>query len=105
MPLHRRLPKRGFLSITMGDTAEIRLSDLQDLSAEVIDLTVLKQAGLAHEGALQAKVILSGELSRKVSLKGLRVSKGAQAEIEKAGGSVEAPAVRERVRKLPKKAA
>lgn len=105
MPLHRRLPKRGFLSITQGDTAEVRLGDLQALSAEVIDLAVLKQAGLAHAGALQAKVILAGEIARKVALKGVRVSKGAQAAIEKAGGSVEAPAAKEPVKKLPKKAA
>lgn len=105
MPLHRRLPKRGFLSITQGDTAEVRLGDLQGLSAEVIDLAVLKQAGLAHAGALQAKVILAGEIARKVALKGVRVSKGAQAAIEKAGGSVEAPAAKEPVKKLPKKAA
>jgi large subunit ribosomal protein L15 len=105
MPLHRRLPKRGFLSITVGDTAEIRLGDLQGLSEDVIDLAVLKQTGLAHAGALQAKVILCGELSRKIALKGLRVSKGAQAAVEKAGGSVEALLVIEKVRKLPKKAA
>lgn len=105
MPLHRRLPKRGFLSITQGDTAEVRLGDLQALSAEVIDLAALKQAGLAHAGALQAKVILAGEIARKVELKGVRVSKGAQAAIEKAGGSVEAPVAKEPVKKLPKKAA
>ena len=104
MPLHRRLPKRGFLSITMGDTAEVRLGDLQKLSAAVIDLSVLKLAGLAHTGASQAKVILAGEISRKVSLKGLGVSKGARAAIEKAGGSVEAPVAKAVVKKLPKKA-
>lgn len=104
MPLHRRLPKRGFLSITMGDTAEVRLGDLQKLSAEVIDLSVLKLAGLAHTGASQAKVILAGEISRKVALKGLGVSKGARAAIEKAGGSVEAPVAKAVVKKLPKKA-
>jgi len=105
MPLHRRLPKRGFLSITMGDTAEVRLGDLQKLSAEVIDLSVLKLAGLAHTGASKAKVILAGEISRKVSLKGLGVSKGARAAIEKVGGSVEAPVAKAVVKKLPKKAA
>jgi large subunit ribosomal protein L15 len=105
MPLYRRLPKRGFLSLTAGDTAEIRLGDLQKLDAEVIDLALLKQTGLAHAGALQAKVILAGEISRKMALKGLRVSKGAQAAIESAGGSVEAPVAKEPVKKLPKKAA
>ena len=67
-------------------------SDLQKLSAETIDLAVLKQTGLAHQGALNAKVILAGAIERKVVLKGVSVSKGARAAIEKAGGSVEAPA-------------
>jgi large subunit ribosomal protein L15 len=91
MPLHRRLPKRGFHSPLSGDTAEIRLGDIQKLSAETIDLTVLKQAGLAHQTALNAKVILAGTIERKVVLKGVSVSKGARAAVEKAGGSVEAP--------------
>lgn len=103
MPLHRRLPKRGFLSITARDTAEIRLGDLEALGAEVIDLKVLKLAGLAHATALKAKVILAGEIKRKVALKGLNVSKGARAAIEKAGGSVEAPQIKALVKKLPKK--
>src|SRR5436190_3967164 len=93
MPLHRRLPKRRFHSPLAGDTAEVRLGDIQKLSAETIDLAVLKQAGLAHLGALNAKVILAGAIERKVALKGLGVSKGARAAIEKAGGSVELPAV------------
>lgn len=91
MPLHRRLPKRGFRSPTAGDTAEVRLGDIQKLSADTIDLVVLKQAGLAHAGALHAKVILAGGIERKVAIKGLGVSKGARSAIEKAGGSVEAP--------------
>lgn len=89
MPLHRRLPKRGFRSPTAGDTAEVRLGDIQKLTAEIVDLAVLKQAGLAHTGALGAKVILAGEIARKVTLKGLAVSKGAREAIEKAGGVVE----------------
>jgi large subunit ribosomal protein L15 len=93
MPLHRRLPKRGFHSPLSGDTAEIRLGDIQKLSAETIDLAVLKQAGLAHQTALNAKVILAGTIERKVAFKGVSVSKGARAAIEKAGGSVEVPAV------------
>ncbi len=92
MPLHRRLPKRGFHSPQSGDTAEVRLGDLQKLDAETIDLALLKQAGLAHLGALRAKVILAGSIERKVVLKGLGVSKGARAAVEKAGGSVEAAA-------------
>lgn len=91
MPLHRRLPKRGFRSPMAGDTAEVRLGDIQKLSAETIDLAVLKQAGLAHAGALRAKVIFAGTIERKVALKGLGVTKGARAAIEKAGGSIETP--------------
>ena len=94
MPLHRRLPKRGFRSPLAGDTAEVRLGDIQKLSAEIIDLAALKQAGLAHAGALRAKVILAGTIERKVAVKGLGVSKGARAAIEKVGGSVELPAAR-----------
>jgi large subunit ribosomal protein L15 len=89
MPLHRRLPKRGFHSPLSGDTAEIRLGDLQKLAADTIDLAVLKAAGLAHVAALHAKVILAGSIERKVVLKGLGVSKGARAAVEKAGGRVE----------------
>ena len=93
MPLHRRLPKRGFHSPMSGDRAEIRLGDLQKLSAETIDLAVLKQAGLAHQTALGGKIILAGTIERKVTIKGLGVTKGARAAIEKVGGSVEASAV------------
>lgn len=93
MPLHRRLPKRGFHSPVSGDTAEIRLGDIQKLSAELIDLAVLKLSGLAHQTALKAKVILAGTIERKVVLKGLAVTKGARAAVEKAGGSIEAPVV------------
>jgi len=105
MPLHRRLPKRGFLSLTATDTAEVRLGDLQGLSADVIDLKALIDAGLAHASALHAKVILAGEIKRKIALKGVGVSKGARAAIEQAGGSVEAPMEKPVVKKLPKKAA
>ncbi len=89
MPLHRRLPKRGFRSPMAGETAEVRLGDIQKLSADTIDLATLKQAGLAHIGALRAKVILAGSIERKVALKGLGVTKGARVAIEKVGGSVE----------------
>ena len=89
MPLHRRLPKRGFVSLTKGDTAEVRLSSLDKLPVDDIDILVLKQAGVVPHGALSAKVILNGEIKRKVKLRGLLVTKGARAAIEKAGGSVE----------------
>ena len=94
MPLQRRLPKRGFISQLKGDTAEVRLGDLQKMKADVIDLAALKAAGVVPVLALDAKVILSGEIRRKVALKGLRVSKGARAAIEAAGGSVEEGAPR-----------
>jgi large subunit ribosomal protein L15 len=89
MPLHRRLPKRGFVSLTKGDTAEVRLSSLDNLPVDDIDILVLKQAGVVPNSALSAKVILNGEIKRKVKLRGLLVTKGARAAIEKAGGSVE----------------
>ena len=92
MPLQRRLPKRGFVSLSRGDTAEVRLSDLQKLGLDVIDLAALKAAGVVAISYLKAKVILAGEIKRKVALKGLLVSKGARSAIEAAGGSVELPA-------------
>ena len=91
MPLQRRLPKRGFNSHKKDETAEVRLSDLQDIKSDTIDLAVLKAEGVVPQPALRAKVILAGEIKRKVALKGLLVSKGARAAIEAAGGSVEAP--------------
>jgi large subunit ribosomal protein L15 len=89
MPLHRRLPKRGFVSLTKGDTVEVRLSSLDKLPVHDIDILALKQAGVVPNSAQAAKVILNGEIKRKVSLRGLLVTKGARAAIEKAGGSVE----------------
>jgi large subunit ribosomal protein L15 len=88
MPLQRRLPKRGFVSLTRDDTAQVRLSDLQKLPVDSIDLLALKQAGVIHAGALTAKVILCGEISRAVKLQGLLVTKGARTAIEAAGGSI-----------------
>ena len=89
MPLHRRLPKRGFISLSSGNTAEVRLSSLDKLPVDQIDIAVLKQAGVVPHAAVSAKVILNGEIKRKVTLRGLLVSKGARSAIEKAGGSVE----------------
>ena len=88
MPLQRRLPKRGFKSMSAGDTVEVRLSDLERLGVEEIDLLALKQAGVVPQVAKAAKVILSGKLTRKVSLKGLGATKGAKAAVEAAGGSL-----------------
>jgi large subunit ribosomal protein L15 len=88
MPLQRRLPKRGFVSLTRDDTAQVRLSDLQKMPVDSIDLLALKQAGVVHPGALTVKVILCGELTRAVKLQGLLVTKGARTAIEAAGGSI-----------------
>jgi large subunit ribosomal protein L15 len=89
MPLQRRLPKRGFNSLSAGDTAEVRTGDLSRVKDAVIDLKALKAANLAGAQALRAKVYLSGKIERAVSLKGIAVSKGARAAIEQAGGKVE----------------
>jgi len=88
MPLQRRLPKRGFVSLTRNDTAQVRLSDLEKLPVDTIDLLVLKQAGVVSANALTAKVILSGEITRAVKLQGLLLTKGARAAVEAAGGSI-----------------
>lgn len=88
MPLHRRLPKRGFKAPFARFNAEVRLSDLQKLPVDEIDLLVLKQAGVVAELTRAAKVIKSGELSRKITLRGLGVTAGAKAAIEAAGGTV-----------------
>lgn len=89
MPLQRRLPKRGFVSLTAHRNAEVRLSELNALPIEEVDLLVLKQAGIISMTALAAKVILSGELSKKIVLRGVGATKGAKAAIEKLGGTVE----------------
>lgn len=88
MPLQRRLPKRGFVSLTRDDVAEVRLSALEALQTERIDLAALQAAGIVPRPALRAKVILSGELKRKITLVGIGVTKGAKAAIEAAGGSI-----------------
>lgn len=88
MPLYRRLPKRGFFSFTNARNAQVCLSEIQALPVEEIDLLVLKQANVIPANALSAKVILSGEITRKVVLKGVGATKGAKAAIEAAGGNV-----------------
>lgn len=88
MPLQRRLPKRGFVSLTQGNKAEVRLSDLQNIPVDSIDLLALKQAGIVHAGASTVKVIMCGEITRAVKLQGLLVTKGARIAIEAAGGSI-----------------
>jgi len=88
MPLQRRLPKRGFKSLATPYKAEVRLSDLEKLPVADIDVLALKQAGLVGELARVVRVILSGSITKKVTLKGLIATKGAKAAIEAAGGSV-----------------
>jgi large subunit ribosomal protein L15 len=88
MPLQRRLPKRGFKSLTAAFNAEITLAELQRLGADEVDLLTLKQAKLVDDRTKTVKVIKTGELSRKVVLKGIGATDGAKAAIEAAGGSV-----------------
>ena len=89
MPMQRRLPKRGFISRDRKNVAEIRLSSLERMTGDDIDILALKQAGIIPDSVLTAKVILSGKIERAVKLKGIAVTKGAKAAIEAAGGSVE----------------
>ncbi|TNF02548.1 MAG: 50S ribosomal protein L15 [Gammaproteobacteria bacterium] len=89
MPLQKRLPKYGFTSRISRVTAEIRLSELNKVAGEVVDIASLRAAGLINGSIERAKVFLSGELNKAVTVKGLRVTKGAKAAIEAAGGKVE----------------
>ena len=88
MPLHRRLPKRGFTSLTRRYIEVVRLNELQALPVDEIDLAALKSANVVSILAQGARVILSGEITRAVTVRGLGVTKGAKAAIEAAGGSV-----------------
>jgi len=90
MPLQRRLPKFGFTSRIARYVTEIRLGELAKIESEVIDLDALKAADIIKQEIKTAKVILSGEITKAVTIKGLKVTKGAQAAIEAAGGKVEA---------------
>jgi large subunit ribosomal protein L15 len=90
MPLQRRLPKVGFRSKIKATRAEVRLSELNGIDAAVIDLAALKKAGVVGVFAEAAKVVLSGELKKAVTLKGIRATKGAAEAIAKAGGKIEA---------------
>ncbi|HFE37030.1 MAG TPA: 50S ribosomal protein L15 [Gammaproteobacteria bacterium] len=89
MPLQRRLPKVGFSSRTKQFKAEIRLHELGKVQADVVDLAGLKQCGVIPEYIREAKVILSGEISKAVTVQGLGVTPGARSAIEAAGGKVE----------------
>lgn len=90
MPLQKRLPKYGFTSRMARVTAEIRLNELNKIDGDVADLDALRAAGLIATHITRAKVFLSGEVTKPVTVKGLRVTKGAQAAIEAAGGKIEA---------------
>jgi len=89
MPLQRRLPKVGFRSKIKASRAEVRLSELAKVDAAVIDLDALKKAGVVPVFAEQAKLILSGEVKKAVTLKGVGATKGARAAIEAAGGKLQ----------------
>jgi large subunit ribosomal protein L15 len=88
MPIQRRLPKRGFVSAIARTSAEVRLSDLEKIKDVEIDLGVLKNAGIVPAQTLQAKLIKSGKLTRKVAITGIGVTKGAREAVTAAGGSI-----------------
>ena len=88
MPLQRRLPKFGFNSAMASNISEVRLDKLEDLEAKEITLDILKDANIIRKDMLRAKVILSGKITKAVSLKGIAATKGAKAAIEKVGGKI-----------------
>ena len=88
MPLQRRLPKRGFVSLAKGQSQEVRTSELDGLPVDEIDALALLQAGLINQHARSVKVVLSGNVERPLKIRGLLVTKGAKAAIEAAGGSI-----------------
>lgn len=89
MPLQRRLPKVGFRSRKAAKTGEVRLSELTKVGADVVDLLSLKEAGVIDAQCRNAKIILSGEITSAVTVRGVGVTKGARAAIEQAGGRIE----------------
>ena len=89
MPLQRRMPKVGFRSAMKRSRAEVRLSELAKVEGELVDLEALLKAGVVPLGTERAKVVLSGALTRAVTLRGVAVTKGARAAIEAAGGKIE----------------
>lgn len=95
MPLHMRLPKFGFSSRVGRISAEVRTAELNKVEADVIDIAALRKANLITVGIKRVKVMLSGEITKAVTLQGIGVTKGARAAIEKVGGKIigEAPAV------------
>jgi large subunit ribosomal protein L15 len=89
MPIQMRLPKRGFRSAMSKNIAEIRLHELNLVEGDTVDLAALRKAGLINANHLRAKVVLSGELNKAVTLRGVGATAGAKAAIEAAGGKVE----------------
>ncbi|RUO76556.1 50S ribosomal protein L15 [Idiomarina tyrosinivorans] len=89
MPIQRRLPKFGFTSRKAAVTAEVNLAEIAKVDGDVVELATLKAAGLVGKSMTAAKVIKSGEITRKVTVKGLKVTKGAREAIEAAGGKIE----------------
>lgn len=88
MPLQRRLPKRGFVSLTKRFDAEVTTRDLNRLPVDEVDVSSLLQAGLVPQGSRNVKIILNGDITRAIKLQGIGVTKGAKAAIEAAGGSI-----------------
>jgi large subunit ribosomal protein L15 len=109
MPLQRRLPKRGFLAVTIIKSAEVRSGDLAKVGTDTIDLEGLKKAGLISGGTVRAKIILAGKVEKAFRISGVNASKGAKEAIEKAGGTVTlpppAPAPEKKLKAKPKQAA
>ena len=103
MPLQRRLPKRGFLAVTIDKAVEVRSGDLKRIPGGTIDLDGLKKAGLVAKDTKRAKIILAGKVEKAFKVSGLGASKGAKAAIEGAGGSVAALEVPPTVKKLASK--
>lgn len=89
MPLQRRVPKYGFRSAMARETAEVRLTELNRVEGDVVDLDALKKANVVRRDMKRAKIVLKGDVERALTVRGLSVSKGARAAIEKAGGKVE----------------
>ena len=90
MPLQRRMPKRGFVAVTIEQTAEVRLGDLRKVEGDTVDLVALKAAGILAGSVKRAKIILAGKVDKAYKVQGLGVTKGAKAAIEAAGGSIAA---------------
>jgi large subunit ribosomal protein L15 len=90
MPLQRRMPKRGFVAVTIESAVEVRLGDLRKVEGDTVDLVALKAAGILAGSVKRAKIILAGKVDKAYKVQGLGVTKGAKAAIEAAGGSIAA---------------